>query len=199
MAGKAPLDIAAFAGLVGHEVAIRLKGGESSAFSSVVFATDAARQLVVFRSSPVHTFAKGEYRVVAVGEIASVEDKGVSREPLPSLRAVTETEASRKLSEARGAGLKRQLSRGAYPLSCLFDCIPLRRYGCRGPQPRVEAARCSDDVDWSAWLVPRGLARSGGAAVTVAVDQGGVCLLVLASTPRRRLLLASGSPLGSPW
>lgn len=100
--------------LLGHTVSVTLKvePAEANKFTSVLFAVDKARGLVVFRSSPAHTFAKGEYRLVPLSAIAAIEDSGASTEPLPSFRAVTSAESGAKLSQALEAIEKKRLTRG---------------------------------------------------------------------------------------
>jgi hypothetical protein len=76
---RPPLD----ALLVGAAVAVTLADGGS--FRSVVFGVDEARDVAVFRQSPEHTYIKGNYRVVPLASIASVEALGAGVTPLMTL------------------------------------------------------------------------------------------------------------------
>lgn len=97
--------------LAGHSLSVTLRN--SPPFLSVLYATDAASGHVCFRSSPSHTYAKGEYRIVPAAEIAAIEDRGLSAEPLPNIRPVTAEEIGIRFAKASEAALKRQASRGA--------------------------------------------------------------------------------------
>lgn len=116
--------------LIGHTVAVTLRtgaeSGEATRFTSVLFAVDKGHNLVVFRSSPAHTFAKGEYRLVPLPAIASIEDCGASAEPLPAFRAMSSDESAAKFSQAFEAIMKKRQTRGQC-LAAWGCCRDVRR------------------------------------------------------------------------
>ncbi len=89
---------------------VTLKGGDR--FESVVWAASAEHKMVVFRQSPPHTFMKGDYVAVNVAEIESFVDKGPANVPLPSIKELTLSDASRAVADAIAAVQQKQAARG---------------------------------------------------------------------------------------